>query len=371
MSSSDINNMNDSGYVADNDWFEIARPTGGSYASYKAQLGYVKNLIADPAVINSKLSYSGVINALGYEPVNVDLSNLNGSVFQQKVALSYGQITAGLGYEPANKDMSNVDGIGLVSKIDNVRGASPLLTTGGEMTASFTCKNEIIQKNAQGWSVNTAFQDDANFVLYYNNTQTTVVAYSFQGPNTAFCFHTPVQMDGNLFPSSNGVVTLGQPNQKWAEIYASNGAINTSDAREKDSIEAIPDSWLDVWGTVVWQKFKFKKAIEEKGEKARWHVGLIAQEIEKAFKSAGLDPEALGLLCHDRWDAYTRQEETDQHNPDGTPIYKSVTVPAGESYGLRYSECQAIESAWQRREIAKQHAEISALKSELSQKTQA
>ncbi|MFT9179065.1 MAG: tail fiber domain-containing protein [Zymomonas mobilis] len=330
MSTLTISEMTDAGSVTEDDLIEISRPVANGYATYKAKIGYIKNLTTNydsviaalghepvsvdlsnfnAATFQQKvaISYGQITKGLGYEPMNVDFSNFNGSTFQQKVTLSYGQITGGLGYEPANKDLSNIDGMGLVSKINAVRGAAPVLTTGGELT-------------------------------------------------------------GNLNPASDGVITLGQPNRKWAEIYASNGAINTSDARQKMDIASVPDEVLDVWGNLSWRQFKFRKAVETKGfDKARWHFGLIAQEVEDAYKNAGLDAESLGMICHDHWEAHTRREKTGNMGKNGKPVYRDVLVPAGEAYGLRYSECQAIEAAWQRREIIRQQAEIDALKAQITQ----
>ena len=36
--------------------------------------------------------------------------------------------------------------------------------------------------------------------------------------------------------------------------------------------------------------YQFKSAVAEKGDKARLHCGVIAQEVIKAFKEEGLDP---------------------------------------------------------------------------------
>ena len=45
-----------------------------------------------------------------------------------------------------------------------------------------------------------------------------------------------------------------------------------------------------------------KNAVEEKGEKARIHTGLIAQDIIEAFESENLDAFKYGLVCKDVWE---------------------------------------------------------------------
>ena len=45
--------------------------------------------------------------------------------------------------------------------------------------------------------------------------------------------------------------------------------------------------------------FKFKDAVASKGDNARIHVGVIAQEVKAAFESEGLDANKYGLFCSD------------------------------------------------------------------------
>lgn len=102
-----------------------------------------------------------------------------------------------------------------------------------------------------------------------------------------------------LRPTLDNVSSLGTASFRWNTVFAGTGTINTSDERLKDDISDIPDDWLDAWGDVDWQRYKFKEAIEGKGDAARWHVGLIAQKVEAAFKGRGLDAFEIGLLCCD------------------------------------------------------------------------
>ena len=47
------------------------------------------------------------------------------------------------------------------------------------------------------------------------------------------------------------------------------------------------------------KKFRIKDAVERKGDEARIHVGVIAQDVEQAFVDAGLDPRRYSLFCED------------------------------------------------------------------------
>ncbi len=249
-----------------------------------------------------------------------------------------------------------------------------------------------------------------------NGSSTFVVSLTPSGARTSDRRATKFSVDVNgAYAGADNVQSLGWSANRWSVVYAGTGSINTSDERAKDDISAIPDEWLDAWGAVEWVRYKFRDAVEAKGEAARWHVGLIAQRVRDVFAEQGLDAEAIGLLCYDQWEeerepileeGVTGQEEfvaghedvvvgqemivvgeenTGVLGPDGTPIFRAiteardvveqrpimemrdivgmvdtgetrVTLEAGDRWGLRYDECQAIEAAWQRREISRGQA---------------
>lgn len=162
---------------------------------------------------------------------------------------------------------------------------------------------------------------------------------------------------GHTHPVGDNLRDLGIAAFRWREIFAANGTINTSDAREKVQIGAIPDEWLDAWEDVEWSRFKWSAAVEEKGEAARWHVGLIAQQIRDVFAGRGLDAFEIGLLCYDEWEQQTRpiyamrvNEETGEEEEYETGEVE-VRLVAGDRFGVRYGEAQALEAAWMRRQI--------------------
>jgi len=197
---------------------------------------------------------------------------------------------------------------------------------------------------------------------------------------------------GNLVPGADNVQAFGGASSRWSVIYAVSGTINTSDERAKDIEEnggIIPAEWLDAWAAVEWVRYKFKDAIEEKGDAARWHVGLIAQRVRDAFDAVGLDARAIGLLCYDEWEEQREpifeerqvgtetvivgRVDTGLFDATGAPVFRDVTedrpimamidtgetrvtLEAGDRWGLRYDECQAMEAAWQRRELARNSA---------------
>lgn len=199
---------------------------------------------------------------------------------------------------------------------------------------------------------------------------------------------------GHYRPYVDNAYDIASASERVRVIYAATGTINTSDARNKQQIGAIPADWLDAWGDVRHVRFKFKDSVAEKGEQARWHVGYIAQEIRDAFEARNLDATVIGLLCHNEWSKETGPEYVTEMRTKRTPraipsagglldasghplvtwTYDETTEPvevatgktivtreAGDLWSIRPDECAAIEAAWQRREIDRMAARLDAL----------
>lgn len=156
------------------------------------------------------------------------------------------------------------------------------------------------------------------------------------GNATTFYAHTTgcVSSGDGLIIRSNtdNTSSIGHPSYRCSVIYAGTGTINTSDADEKDEFREVSEKEKNVARKLKIQAFKFKDAIKSKGsENARWHFGVVAQEVISAFESEGLNAFDYGLVCYDEWEA--TEEEKDK---DGIVIQEAK--PAGKRYGVRYDE---------------------------------
>lgn len=132
-------------------------------------------------------------------------------------------------------------------------------------------------------------------------------------------------------PIPDDSTTLGTSGYRWTTVFATTGTINTSDEREKQDIfdlDAAEKRVAVVLKGLI-KKFRFKDAVESKGDEARIHIGLIAQEVVAAFEAEGLDPMRYGIVCYDEWDA--------ELDDDGNEIRA-----AGNRYGVRYEELLAF-----------------------------
>nr|DAR38077.1 MAG TPA: tail fiber protein [Caudoviricetes sp.] len=188
----------------------------------------------------------------------------------------------------------------------------------------------------------------------------------------------PTKISGNLIPTTDNAYALGIGQNRWTQVFAASATINTSDEREKQQIADIPDAVFRAWGKVAFRQFLFNDAVEKKGDAARLHIGVIAQQVAEAFASEGLDAMRYGLLCYDEWPEQQEVSHIEQivvsegvQDADGNyitpPMYEDKVIveqeyrPAGGRYGIRYEEALALECAYQRWLGEKMDARLTAL----------
>jgi hypothetical protein len=143
-------------------------------------------------------------------------------------------------------------------------------------------------------------------------------------------------------------MNLGSGSKRWIQVYAVNGTINTSDANTKQDIADLDEAERRVATRIkgLIKKFRFKDAVTEKGDAARIHVGVIAQEVRDAFTAEGLDATRYGLFCSDTW--WEREEDVYQPFNETTVrklvVHKTPVEGATEvtRLGVRYDELLAF-----------------------------
>ena len=175
-----------------------------------------------------------------------------------------------------------------------------------------------------------------------------------------------LEPDSNIFrPSTNGTISLGNGNYRWGQIYSSNSTISTSDSRFKNSVKDIDDALLDAWGNIEPKQYKFNDATEKKGEKARFHTGYLAQDIQAECEKQGVNASDYGLFCYDEWEEQEEVSEEIETEKDGKIVKeKHVIQPKrekGNRYSLRYEEALVVECMYLRRCIARLTARIEEL----------
>ena len=101
----------------------------------------------------------------------------------------------------------------------------------------------------------------------------------------------------------DGFIDLGKSSHRFQDIYATNGTIQTSDRNEKQDIEALSDAEqrVAVAAKGLLRKFRWIDSVEEKGDEARIHFGIIAQDLQDAFTAEGLDAGRYGMFINSTW----------------------------------------------------------------------
>lgn len=170
--------------------------------------------------------------------------------------------------------------------------------------------------------------------------------------NNAAADRLRITTAGAVLPGGSGQ-NFGGASDPWNNSYFAVSPTITSDRRAKTDIEPIGAALLDAWADVEWVRYRL---ISDDSP----HVGLIAQQVFEALDAHGIDAVAVGLVTHQLYDAVPAVEEVRDEAGDLVRAAQPGR-PAGDVWMLRYSECEAMEAAWQRRENALIGARLAAL----------
>jgi len=177
-----------------------------------------------------------------------------------------------------------------------------------------------------------------------------------------------------LAPLAANTYTCGTAALPWSGGFTQSAFTVTSDERQKQDIESIPDAVLDAWAEVEYLQFRLTDRVSEKGDEARLHTGVIAQRVRDVFSAHGINPYAYGVLCHDHWEEspaeyMTWEEERDQDGNITKEAGSELVVPAreaGDLYTIRYQEADALTLALLKREDLKKNEAIKQLEDRIS-----
>ena len=116
--------------------------------------------------------------------------------------------------------------------------------------------------------------------------------------NSSFSGLQPIDEDGGLADASH---SLGMQFSRWSTVYLASNPIVGSDASLKQDIENLDDAERRVAVACkgLLKKYRLRQSVEEKGDDARIHFGIVAQELQQAFNAEGLEPERYAMFCSD------------------------------------------------------------------------
>jgi hypothetical protein len=135
-----------------------------------------------------------------------------------------------------------------------------------------------------------------------------------------------------IFPSDGTTTTdnsidFGNPNYRFQDIYATNGTIQTSDRNDKQDIEELSEAEhrVAVACKGLLRKFRWKSAFKEKGDGARIHFGIIAQDLQAAFEAEGLDAGRYAMFIYgENWEHEVEVPAVEAQDA----VYETVVIPA-------------------------------------------
>ena len=182
-----------------------------------------------------------------------------------------------------------------------------------------------LRTGAGGWNVQQIGAGKYGTVLLgYNGTSSIQIALA-DGANNAFR------------PAAHNTYLCGISGSAWSGGYTQVAFTVVSDLRAKQDIEPLDDAERRVATALkgIVKKFRLKDSVRQKGDAARIHVGVIAQEVVQVFAAEGLDAHEYALLCYDEW-----EESPEVRDGDGNVIQEYRA--AGNSYGIRYEELLAF-----------------------------
>ncbi len=163
----------------------------------------------------------------------------------------------------------------------------------------------------------------------------------------------PVDNNGNIADNSKD---LGFSSGRYDDIFATNSTINTSDRNEKQDIEELTEAEQRVAVACkgLMRKYRWRDAVAKKGDNARTHFGIIAQDLQDAFTAEGLDASDYAMFTSNTWwekeisvDAVEADEENGIEAKDAY-TYIDTKQEETEGYtektrlGIRYSELLAF-----------------------------
>jgi hypothetical protein len=164
---------------------------------------------------------------------------------------------------------------------------------------------DILSFNKSGTAVGSIGVQIGNRFVIHGSSGSTGAGWYF-GSQVLL----PLNHTGTL---ADNVIDLGQSSYRFDDIYATNGTIQTSDRNEKQDIAELSEAEqrVAVAAKGLLRKFRWKSSVAEKGDEARTHFGIIAQDLQAAFAAEGLDAGDYAMFISTTWtDEETNEERT-------------------------------------------------------------
>ena len=176
----------------------------------------------------------------------------------------------------------------------------------------------------------------------------------------------------------DNAIDLGSTSVRFDDIYATNNAIQTSDEREKQQINTLTTAEIAAAKAIskLFKTYKWNDSVEAKGDAARTHAGVVAQQIEAAMTAEGLSAGDYAFFVETTWwetETEVDATEADEENPAMDAYTRIDTYATAEAApegaternrkGIRYGELMSFIHAATEQRLASIESRLDALES--------
>lgn len=132
-------------------------------------------------------------------------------------------------------------------------------------------------------------------------------------------------VNGQVSPTADNIYTCGNGTNRFSVFYGGTSVIATSDAREKLWLGGLTPAERAAARRILSRvgAYRWLDAIARKGEAARRHIGVLAQDVAADMQVEGLDPAAYGFWC---CDVLMTTEQRVETYDEVEPVTESVAV---------------------------------------------
>ena len=262
----------------------------------------------------------------------------------------------------------------LVGKTDTSTASEGAVFTPGDLSSFTRNGNTVlrVRRNTDGGDTIQIYQDGDLAGAIGSVNVSSGERLTIGDSNTKLRFNNGA---GEITPCGNGggnrdnVIDLGDSGARFDDIHATNGTIQTSDQNEKQDIASLTTAEITAAKAIskLFKTFKWKDKVVAKGDAARTHTGVIAQEVQTAMSDAGLDASKYAFWCSDTWweddETYTDDDGAEQTR---TNTYDTADeAPEGATQrtrlGVRYPELLAFIGAATEQRLADIETRLTAL----------
>ena len=167
----------------------------------------------------------------------------------------------------------------------------------------------------------------------------------------------------------DNAIDLGESSARFDDVYATNGTIQTSDLNLKTAISSLTDAEITAAKAIskLFKTFKWSDKVEAKGDAARTHSGVIAQEVQQAMTDAGLNAGNYAFFISTTWweadETYTDDDGVEQTRTNTYDTAEESPEGATERtrLGIRYPELLSFIGAATEQRLASIEARLDAL----------